>query len=60
MDTPTYDGQRWPTFGDRPNQVLHPDTADTMLRLLHDRHPLIFGRLVAEAMTGHSHQRARS
>jgi hypothetical protein len=55
-----YDGQRWPTFGDRPNQVLHPDTADQMLRLLHDRHPLIFGRLVAEAMTGHSHQRARS
>lgn len=60
MVSVTYNGERWPTFGDQPHQVLHPDTADKLLALLFAKHPMIAGRLLAEATTGVSHQRARS
>lgn len=50
VETP--DTARWARFGDRPSQVLHPDTADQLLTLWRDRHPGQFGSLLAEILTG--------
>ncbi len=42
----------WVPFGDRPTQVLHPETAALLLRLFCERHRAMFGALLAEALTG--------
>lgn len=42
----------WVPFGDRPSQALHPDTAETVLRLFCERYRALFGALLAEALTG--------
>lgn len=59
---PGSDARAWARFGDLPNQVLHPDTVDAMLRIWRERHPYQFGTVLAEAMTGQriarSHHRA--
>ena len=48
------DGERdgWVPFGERPAQILHPDTAAELLRLFCERHRALFGALLAEALTG--------
>lgn len=42
----------WIPFGERPNQLLHPDTAEAVMRMMFERHRGIFGGLLAEALTG--------
>ena len=46
------DHDGWVPFGDQPTQVLHPDTAATVLRLFCERYRGLFGALLAEALTG--------
>lgn len=36
-------------FGDKPHEVLHPDTVEAMLRGLRATNPALFGRLLAES-----------
>lgn len=52
--------QVWIPFGDAPGQMLHPGTAEAVLRMLAGRHPGQFGGLLAEALTGERPKARRS
>jgi hypothetical protein len=54
------DPRRWARFGDRPNQILHPDTVDAMLQLWRERDPAHFGATLAEVLTGARLVKARA
>ena len=53
------DARPWVPFGDLPNQLLHPDTVEAMLRRWKERHPEQFGALLAEVLTGARLTKAR-